>query len=82
MAAGMAGEPVQAARATLSRLGSCLGCSQPGGKQAMMGRFFSRRAALTAAFLLTLEAAAPAAHAADVKVMSTVALTPTLGELI
>ena len=48
----------------------------------MMGRFFSRRAALTAAFLLTLEAAAPAAHAADVKVMSTVALTPTLGELI
>ncbi|WP_158226559.1 molybdate ABC transporter substrate-binding protein [Bradyrhizobium sp. UFLA03-84] len=59
-----------------------LGISQLGGKKAMMGRFFSRQAALAAAFLLALGAAAPAAHAADVKVMSTVALTPTLGELI
>lgn len=52
---------------------------------AMMGGFFSRRAALAAAvqcsFLLTLGAAAPAAHAAEVKVISTVALTPTLQEL-
>jgi molybdate transport system substrate-binding protein len=47
----------------------------------MMGRFFSRRATLAAviecSFLLALGAAAPAAHAAEVKVMSTVALTPT-----
>ena len=52
----------------------------------MMGRLFSRRATLAAAvecsFLLFLGAAAPAAHAAEVKVMSTVALTPTLDELI
>lgn len=45
----------------------------------MMGRLFSRRATLAAAvessFLLFLGAAA---HAAEVKVMSTVALTPTL----
>jgi molybdate transport system substrate-binding protein len=51
----------------------------------MMGRFFSRRATLAAviecSFLLALGAAAPAAHAAEVKVMSTVALTPTLDEL-
>jgi uncharacterized protein YndB with AHSA1/START domain len=51
----------------------------------MMGRFFSRRATLAAviecSFLLALGAAAPAAHAAEVKVMSTVALTPTLGVL-
>jgi molybdate transport system substrate-binding protein len=52
----------------------------------MIGGFFPRRAVLAAAvecsFLLALGAAAPAAHAAEVKVMSTVALTPTLGELI
>ena len=52
----------------------------------MMGRLFSRRATLAAAvecsLLLFLGAAAPAAHAAEVKVMSTVALTPTLDELI
>ena len=51
----------------------------------MMGRFFSRRATLAAviecSFLLALGAAAPAALAAEVKVMSTVALTPTLDEL-
>jgi molybdate transport system substrate-binding protein len=51
----------------------------------MMRRLFSRRAALAAAveysLLLALGAAAPAAYAAEVKVMSTVALTPTLGEL-
>ena len=51
----------------------------------MMRRFFPRRATLAVAvecsFLLALGAAAPAAHAADVKVMSTVALTPTLDEL-
>jgi len=51
-----------------------------------MGRFFSRRATLAVAlecsFLLALGVAAPAAHAAEVKVMSTVALTPTLDELI
>ena len=43
------------------------------------------RAALAAAveysLLLALGAAAPAAYAAEVKVMSTVALTPTLGDL-
>jgi molybdate transport system substrate-binding protein len=47
---------------------------------------FSRRAVLAAAveysLLLALGAAAPAACAAEVKVMSTVALTPTLDELI
>jgi molybdate transport system substrate-binding protein len=52
----------------------------------MMGRFFSRRVTLAAAvecsFLLALGAAASAAQAAEVKVMSTVALTPTLKELI
>jgi len=51
----------------------------------MLGKAFSRRAALAAAvnclFLLALGAAAPAARAAEVKVMSTVALTPALGEL-
>jgi molybdate transport system substrate-binding protein len=51
----------------------------------MMRRLFTRRAALAAAveysLLLALGAAAPAAYAAEVKVMSTVALTPTLGEL-
>jgi molybdate transport system substrate-binding protein len=51
----------------------------------MIGRFFSRRGALAAAvecsLLLALGAVAPAAHAAEVKVMSTVALTPTFGEL-
>jgi molybdate transport system substrate-binding protein len=51
----------------------------------MMGCFFSRRATLAVAancsFLLALAAAAPTAVAADVKVMSTVALTPTLDEL-
>jgi molybdate transport system substrate-binding protein len=51
----------------------------------MVGGPFSRRAAIAAAFgcsfLLTMGAAAPAARAAEIKVMSTVALTPTLGEL-
>ena len=51
----------------------------------MMRGLFSRRAILAAAveysLLLALGAAAPAAYAAEVKVMSTVALTPTLGEL-
>ena len=51
----------------------------------MMRGLFSRRAALAAAveysLLLALGAAAPAAYAAEVKVMSTVALTPTLGDL-
>src|SRR6202035_1893084 len=71
---------------TPTALRLCLGVGQPGGKKAMIGGFFSRRAALAAAvecsFLLALGAAAPRAHAAEVKVMSTVALTPTLGELI
>ena len=52
----------------------------------MMGRLFSRRVTLAAAvefsFLLALGAAASAVEAAEVKVMSTVALTPTLDELI
>ena len=47
--------------------------------------FFSRRAFVAAAvgcsFLLAPGAAAPVAHAAELKVMSTVALTPTLDEL-
>lgn len=51
----------------------------------MMGRFFSPRATLVAKvgclFLLALGAAGPA-RAAELKVMSTVALTPTLNELI
>lgn len=51
----------------------------------MMGRFFSRRAAIAVAveysFLIALGAAGPAARAAEIKVMSTVALTPTLEEL-
>jgi molybdate transport system substrate-binding protein len=51
----------------------------------MMGQFFSRRATLAAvvecSFLLALGAAAPAAYAAEVTVLSTVALTPTLDEL-
>jgi molybdate transport system substrate-binding protein len=51
----------------------------------MMRGLFSRRAALAATveypLLLALVAAAPAAYAAEVKVMSTVALTPTLDEL-
>jgi molybdate transport system substrate-binding protein len=52
----------------------------------MMRGLFSQRAVLAAAveysLLLALGAAAPAAYAAEVKVMSTVALTPTLDELI
>jgi molybdate transport system substrate-binding protein len=52
----------------------------------MMRGLFSRRITLAAAvecsFLLALGAAAPAADAAEVKVMSTVALTPTLDEII
>jgi molybdate transport system substrate-binding protein len=59
--------------------------SQRGGKKTMIGGLFSRRAVIAAAvecsFLLILGAAAPAAHAAEIKIMSTVALTPTLGEL-
>jgi molybdate transport system substrate-binding protein len=50
----------------------------------MLGRQFSRRAAIAAfgcCFLLVLGVSAPAARAAEVKVMSTVALTPTLDEL-
>jgi len=51
----------------------------------MTERCFSRRAAVAAAVacscLLALGVAAPAALAAEVRVMSTVALTPTLGEL-
>ena len=51
----------------------------------MTGKFLSRRAVVAAAvgcsFLLALALAATAADAAEVKVMSTVALTPTLGEL-
>jgi molybdate transport system substrate-binding protein len=50
-----------------------------------MRRLFSRRAAIAVviecSFLIALGIAAPAAHAAEVKVMSTVALTPALGEL-
>src|ERR1700731_5141755 len=53
--------------------------------KAVTAGFFSRRAVLAAtvecSFLFALGAAAPAAHAAEVKVISTVALTPTLGEL-
>ena len=51
----------------------------------MAAGFFSRRAFVAAAvgcsFLLVPGATAPAAHAAELKVMSTVALTPTLDEL-
>jgi molybdate transport system substrate-binding protein len=51
----------------------------------MMGRFFSRRSILAVAiecsFLLALGVAAATARAGEVKVMSTVALTPTLDEL-
>jgi molybdate transport system substrate-binding protein len=51
----------------------------------MAGGFLSRRAALAAAvgcsFLLALGPATPAARAVELKVMSTVALTPTLEEL-
>jgi molybdate transport system substrate-binding protein len=51
----------------------------------MIGRHLAHRAALTAAvgcsFLLALSAAAPAALAAELKVMSTVALTATLDDL-
>jgi molybdate transport system substrate-binding protein len=49
----------------------------------MIAGFFSRRAVVAAvvACSFPLGAAAPAAHAAEVTVMSTVALTPTLGEL-
>jgi molybdate transport system substrate-binding protein len=51
----------------------------------MAAGFFSRRAFVAAAvgcsFLLAPGANAPAAHAAELKVMSTVALTPTLDEL-
>ncbi len=50
-----------------------------------MGRLFIRRAAVAAlvgcSVLLALGVSAPAASAAEVKVMSTVALTPTFGEL-
>lgn len=47
-----------------------------------MGRLFIRLAAFAGyALLLTLGASAPAALAAEVKVMSTVALTPSFGEL-
>ncbi len=46
---------------------------------------FTRRAAIAAtigcSFLIALRSIAPAAHAGEVKVMSTVALTPTLAEL-
>jgi molybdate transport system substrate-binding protein len=63
-----------------------LGIKPTGREEAMIGRLFSRRATFAAAvecsFLLFLGAAAPAARAAEVKVMSTVALTPTLDELI
>jgi molybdate transport system substrate-binding protein len=51
----------------------------------MMGEFFSRRAAIAVAveysFLIALGAAGHAARATEIKVMSTVALTPTLEEL-
>jgi len=51
----------------------------------MIGGLFSRRAAIAAAtgcsFLSTLGGVAPVAHAAEIEVMSTVALTPTLDEL-
>ena len=51
----------------------------------MAAAFFSRRAFVAAAvgcsFVLAPGATAPAAHAAELKVMSTVALTPTLDEL-
>ncbi|WP_439400239.1 molybdate ABC transporter substrate-binding protein (plasmid) [Bradyrhizobium sp. PMVTL-01] len=64
----------------------CFGLTQPEGKKAMIGYHFSRRATLAVAarcsFLLALGAAAPAVQAAEVKVISTVALTPTLDELI
>jgi molybdate transport system substrate-binding protein len=51
----------------------------------MRGRLFIGQAAVAVSvgcsILLALGASAPAAHAAEVKVMSTVALTPALGEL-
>jgi len=51
----------------------------------MIRKHFPRRAVLAAvagfSYLLALGAATPAAHAAEIKVMSTVALTPTLDEL-
>ena len=49
----------------------------------MTGKFLSRRAAAAVgcSFLLAVTFAATAADAAEVKVMSTVALTPALGEL-
>ena len=48
----------------------------------MMRRLLIRLAALAAcSVLLALAAFAPAAQAAEVKVMSTVALTPAFGEL-
>jgi molybdate transport system substrate-binding protein len=51
----------------------------------MMETFFSRRTAVVVAVVcsrpLVLGAIAPAAFAAEIKVMSTVALTPTLAEL-
>jgi molybdate transport system substrate-binding protein len=51
----------------------------------MMRTFFARRTAIAAAagcsFLSVLGAIAPAAFAAEIKVMSTVALTPTLAEI-
>jgi molybdate transport system substrate-binding protein len=50
-----------------------------------MGRLFTRQVAVAAlagcSVLLALGASLPAARAAEVKVMSTVALTPALGEL-
>jgi molybdate transport system substrate-binding protein len=51
----------------------------------MLENFFSRRAAFAVAvgcsFLIAPGPIAPAAHAAEITVMSTVALTPTLAEL-
>ena len=51
----------------------------------MMRRLFIRQAAVAALLgcsaLLAVGASAPAARAAEVKVMSTVALTPAFGEL-
>jgi molybdate transport system substrate-binding protein len=62
-----------------------LGASQTGSKNVMLRRLFIRQAAAAAllgcSILLALGASPPAAHAAEVKVMSTVALTPAFGEL-
>src|ERR1700684_2087137 len=61
-------------------------CLRPnGGKNVMMRRLFIQQATVAAlagcSVLLALGASLPAAWAAEVKVMSTVALTPAFGEL-